>query len=175
MRQVKHPFSSTPFRIVSFCIYQITSVATTKALRNLPLVQVEVLASSREEMALRDANVTILCNLVLEWIHRNWEPAQLNVDQLTAKVLTRQTFFFLPFSSLLVLHLLSSLCVVYQQTHLLYLNLDNSLHDCVDIESGDVIDSDIVQDYKKMSLRLSQPGSKVGSFPIGFVVSIFGG
>jgi hypothetical protein len=26
-----------------------------------------------------------------------------------------------------------------------------------------------------MSLRLSQPGSKVGSFPIGFVVSIFGG
>ena len=42
-------------------------------------------------MALRDANVTILCNLVLEWIHRNWEPAQLNVDQLTAKV-TRQTF-----------------------------------------------------------------------------------
>lgn len=72
---------------------------------------------------------------------------------------------------MLVLHLLSSLCVVYEQTHLLYLNLDNSLHDCVDIESGDVIDSDIVQDYKKMSLRLSQPGSKVGSFPIGFVVS----
>lgn len=67
-------------------------MATTKALRNLPLVQVEVLASSREEMALRDANVTILCNLVLEWIHRNWEPAQLNVDQLTAKV-TRQAFF----------------------------------------------------------------------------------
>ena len=83
-------FDSIPYRF--FCIYQITSVATTKALRNLPLVQVEVLASSREEMALRDANVTILCNLVLEWIHRNWEPAQLNVDQLTAKV-TRQTFF----------------------------------------------------------------------------------
>ena len=46
------------------------------------------------------------------------------------------------------------------QTHLLYLNLDNSLHDCVEVESGDVIDSDIVQDYKKMSIRLSQPGSK---------------
>lgn len=117
-------------RVDAYLAEEITSVATTKALRNLPLVQVEVLASSREEMALRDANVTILCNLVLEWIHRNWEPAQLNVDQLTAK------------------------------THLLYLNLDNSLHDCVDIESGDVIDSDIVQDYKKMSLRLSQPGSK---------------
>jgi influenza virus NS1A-binding protein len=63
---------------------------------------------------------------------------------------------------------------VYEQTHLLYLNLDNSLHDCVDIESGDVIDSDIVQDYKKMSLRLSQPGSKVvGSFPNGFLRFIF--
>lgn len=67
-------------------------MATTKALRSLPLVQVEVLASSREEMALRDANVTVLCKLVLEWIHRNWEPAQLNVDQLTAKVLQEQTF-----------------------------------------------------------------------------------
>ena len=44
---------------------------------------------------------------------------------------------------------------------MLYLNLDNSLHDCVDIETGDVIDSDIVQDYKKLSLKLSQPGSKV--------------
>lgn len=48
-----------------------------------------------------------------------------------------------------------------QQTHLLYLNLDNSLHDCIDIESGDVIDSDIVQDYKRMSLRLSHSGGKV--------------
>lgn len=54
----------------------------------------EVLASSREEMALRDANVTILCNLVLEWIHRNWEPAQLNVDQLTAKVCPLLNLFF---------------------------------------------------------------------------------
>lgn len=50
---------------------------------------------------------------------------------------------------------------VSRQTHLLYLNLDNSLHDCIDIESGDVIDSDIVQDYKRMSMRLSHPGGKV--------------
>lgn len=64
-------------------------MANTKAIRSLPVVQVEVLASSREEIGLRDANVTLLCHLVLEWIHRNWEPEQLNVDQLTAKVLVR--------------------------------------------------------------------------------------
>ena len=46
-------------------------------------------------MALRDANVILLCNLVLEWIHRNWEPAQLNVDQLTAKVFIYMLLFFI--------------------------------------------------------------------------------
>lgn len=65
---------------------QISNLASTKALRCLPLIQVEVLASSREEMSLRDANDTLLCHLVLEWIHRNWEPTQLTVEQLTAKV-----------------------------------------------------------------------------------------
>ena len=68
-------------------------MASTKALRYLPLIQVEVLASTREEMTLRDANVTLLCHLVLEWIHRNWEPTQLSVEQLTAKVSIR---FLLP-------------------------------------------------------------------------------
>ena len=62
-------------------------MAHTKAIRNLPLVQVEVLASTREEIGLRDANVSLLCHLVLEWIHRNWEPSQLNIEQLAAKVL----------------------------------------------------------------------------------------
>lgn len=117
-------------RVDAYLASEISNLASTKALRCLPLIQVEVLATTREEMTLRDANTMLLCHLVLEWIHRNWEPTQLTVDQLTAK------------------------------THLLYLNLDNSLHDCVDIETGDVIDSDIVQDYKKLSLRLSQPGSK---------------
>ena len=73
---------------------KIASVVTTKALRSLPLVQVEVLASTREEIGLRDANVTLLCHLVLEWIHRNWEPAQLNVDQLSAKVFDHKLIYF---------------------------------------------------------------------------------
>lgn len=116
-------------QIDAYLASEISSVATAKVIRNLPLIQVEVLATTREEIVLRETNVNLLCHLVLDWIQRNWEPSQ-NVDQLIAK------------------------------THLLYLNLDNSLHDCVEVESGDVIDSDIVQDYKKMSIRLSQPGSK---------------
>jgi hypothetical protein len=59
-----------------------------------------------------------------------------------------------------------------RQTHLLYLNLDNSLHDCIDIESGDIIDSEIVQDYKKMSLRMSQPGTKVTNRSHHMIMSI---
>ena len=66
---------------------QISSLATTKVVRNLPLIQVEVLATTREEMLLRETNVNLLCHLVLDWIQRNWESSQLNVDQLTAKVL----------------------------------------------------------------------------------------
>lgn len=40
-----------------------------------------------------------------------------------------------------------------ERTHLLYLALDNSLQDCSDLPSGDVSDTDIVQDYKKLSLK----------------------
>ena len=190
-----------------FGVRQISSLATTKVVRNLPLIQVEVLATTREEMLLRETNVNLLCHLVLDWIQRSWESSQLNVDQLTAKVLfllllllllALFLLFSLPFGLIvpviIVLHSwfgskslvtkISQLFMIdmnedpnrswltdraaadgfivdWLQTHLLYLNLDNSLHDCVEVESGDVIDSDIVQDYKKMSIRLSQPGSKV--------------
>ncbi len=75
-------------------------MAHTKAIRSLPLVQVEVLATTREEIGLRDANVALLCHLVLEWIHRNWEPSQLNIEQLAAKVdihFCHLDYFFLLF------------------------------------------------------------------------------
>lgn len=50
------------------------------------------------------------------------------------------------------------------QVHMLYLNRDRTLHDCVDIESGDARDSELVQDYKRLSKRLNQAqgGEKVG-------------
>ncbi|XP_021924543.1 influenza virus NS1A-binding protein homolog A-like isoform X2 [Zootermopsis nevadensis] len=40
-----------------------------------------------------------------------------------------------------------------EKTHLLYLAMDNSLQDCTELPSGDVSDTEIVQDYKKLSKR----------------------
>lgn len=42
------------------------------------------------------------------------------------------------------------------KVHMLYLNRDRTLHDCNDIESGDVRDSELVQDYKRLSKKLHQ-------------------
>ncbi|CAL4058787.1 unnamed protein product, partial [Meganyctiphanes norvegica] len=39
--------------------------------------------------------------------------------------------------------------------HMLYLSSDNSLHDCMDIQNGAANDSEMVQDYKKMSRKQS--------------------
>jgi hypothetical protein len=77
------PVLSPLFRIRRL---QISTLATTPALRNLPLVQVELLATTREEIGLREANVDLLCHLILDWIRRNWDPAQLSMEQLSAKV-----------------------------------------------------------------------------------------
>ncbi|CAB3383101.1 Hypothetical predicted protein [Cloeon dipterum] len=50
----------------------------------------------------------------------------------------------------------ASLEHLFEKTHLLYLALDNSLQDCIELPSGEVSDSDIVQDYKKLSKRQTQ-------------------
>ena len=124
------------------------------------------MATTREEIGLREANVDLLCQLILEWIRRNWDPTQLTIEKLSAKVVDHY-FRFGVKPTLSCDPAVESGAVINRfsfrnvQTHLLYLNLDNSLHDCVDIESGDIIDSDIVQDYKKMSVRMSQPPIRV--------------
>ncbi|XP_069678685.1 influenza virus NS1A-binding protein homolog A-like isoform X2 [Periplaneta americana] len=65
-----------------------------------------------------------VCQLVLEWIKRQSDDDDnVNMDQLTGK------------------------------THLLYLAMDNSLQDCTDLPSGDISDTEIVQDYKKLSKK----------------------
>ncbi|XP_015922988.2 influenza virus NS1A-binding protein homolog B isoform X2 [Parasteatoda tepidariorum] len=46
-----------------------------------------------------------------------------------------------------------------QKVHMLYLNPDRTLHDCSDIENGDVQDSEVIQDYKKLSRKVSVPKS----------------
>ncbi|KAF8797157.1 influenza virus NS1A-binding protein homolog isoform X1 [Argiope bruennichi] len=55
-----------------------------------------------------------------------------------------------------------------QKVHMLYLNPDRTLHDCTDIENGDLQDSEVIQDYKKLSSKLSvqstgKPRSKPAS------------
>lgn len=45
---------------------------------------------------------------------------------------------------------------------MLYLAIDNSLQDCSSLPTGDISDSEIVQDYKKMSLKASQNATVKG-------------
>ncbi|XP_063590001.1 influenza virus NS1A-binding protein homolog B-like [Penaeus indicus] len=71
-----------------------------------------------------------LCNLVLEWLKKQLAEEEIQLDLLKEK------------------------------KHMLYLNMDNSLHDCTEIQSGDLNDSEMVQDYKKMSRKLSQTNIK---------------
>ena len=57
-------------------------------------------------------------------------------------------------------YFLSVVFCIASQTHLLYLAMDNSLQDCSELPSGDVSDTEIVQDYKKLSKR-NQANTKV--------------
>lgn len=71
-----------------------------------------------------------LCRLVLEWIKRQLTDDSLNMENLSEK------------------------------TFMLYLAIDNSLQDCLSLPSGDISDTEIVQDYKKMSQKKTQPNHK---------------
>ncbi|KAK5647250.1 hypothetical protein RI129_002142 [Pyrocoelia pectoralis] len=71
-----------------------------------------------------------LCVLVLEWIKRQVTEESLRIESLSEK------------------------------TFMLYLAIDNSLQDCSGLPSGDISDTEIVQDYKKMSSKAIQPNSK---------------
>lgn len=73
-----------------------------------------------------------VCQLVLDWIHRQWlDDEKLTLDQLKSK------------------------------KHLLYMGKNNSLEDCEDIEEGSPNDSDIVQDYKKVNQQIPKQNKKV--------------
>ncbi|XP_018568306.1 influenza virus NS1A-binding protein isoform X2 [Anoplophora glabripennis] len=75
-------------------------------------------------------NESSLCRLVLEWIKR-----QVSEDNLNMSALSEKTF-------------------------MLYLAIDNSLQDCSSLPSGDISDTEIVQDYKKLSLKDKQSNTK---------------
>ncbi|XP_050510120.1 influenza virus NS1A-binding protein-like isoform X1 [Diabrotica virgifera virgifera] len=75
-------------------------------------------------------NENSLCRLVLEWIRRQISDEHLLISDLSEK------------------------------TFMLYLALDNSLQDCSSLPSGDISDTEMVQDYKKLSLKDKQGVSK---------------
>nr|CAI5827801.1 unnamed protein product [Callosobruchus analis] len=77
-----------------------------------------------------NVNESSLCRLVLEWIKREVEGENLSMQLLAEK------------------------------TFMLYLAIDNSLQDCSSLPSGDISDTEMVQDYKKMSLKDKPVGSK---------------
>lgn len=81
-------------------------------------------------------NQSSLCRLVLEWIKRQITDHSLNKDALSEK------------------------------TFMLYLAIDNSLQDCMTLPSGDVSDTEIVQDYKKMSLKNTTSSNKMKKKPL---------
>ncbi|XP_054713920.1 influenza virus NS1A-binding protein homolog B-like isoform X2 [Uloborus diversus] len=74
-------------------------------------------------------NMKHLCDMVLDWVKTITEDQGVKLEELTQKV------------------------------HMLYLNPDRTLHDCSDIENGDLQDSEVIQDYKKLSRKVSVPGS----------------
>ncbi|KAI4467133.1 kelch protein [Holotrichia oblita] len=76
-------------------------------------------------------NTSSLCRLVLDWIRK-----QITEDNLGLTTITENTF-------------------------MLYLAIDNSLQDCNSLPTGDVCDTELVQDYKKLSSKnVSQNKSK---------------
>lgn len=68
-------------------------------------------------------NENSLCRLVLEWIKREMTGEHIKLSTLAEK------------------------------TFMLYIALDNSLQDCSSLPTGDISDTEIVQDYKKMSMK----------------------
>ncbi|GIZ05418.1 influenza virus NS1A-binding protein homolog [Caerostris extrusa] len=74
-------------------------------------------------------NVKHLCDMVLDWVKTIIEDQSVRIEDLAHKV------------------------------HMLYLNTDRTLHDCSDIENGDLQDSEVIQDYKKLSSKVSVPSS----------------
>ncbi|EFA06667.2 influenza virus NS1A-binding protein isoform X2 [Tribolium castaneum] len=75
-------------------------------------------------------NQNSLCRLVLEWIKR-----QVGEESISVEMLSDKTF-------------------------MLYLAIDNSLQDCSSLPTGDISDTEIVQDYKKMSLKNNNTNAK---------------
>lgn len=71
-----------------------------------------------------------LCQLVLDWIKRQVLDESIEIQTL------------------------------YEKMHMLYLAMDNSLQDCSDLPTEDISNTDIVRDYKKLSLKNAPSAQK---------------
>lgn len=102
----------------------------------LPCVQIEILTQTRHEMNLVPSDS--LSRMVMDWIKKSFATN-------TEYSFTYNTFV--------------------DKTHMLYLAVDNSLQDCSHMPTGDVSDTQLVQEYKKMSKKPSpnlQNGQRIG-------------
>ncbi|CAH1978888.1 unnamed protein product [Acanthoscelides obtectus] len=115
-------------QVDAFIEKEFPKISKSNQVLNLYCIRIEVLHQFREEMI--NVNESSLCRLVLEWIKREVEGDNLDMQMLSEK------------------------------TFMLYLAIDNSLQDCSSLPSGDVSDTEMVQDYKKMSLKDKPAGSK---------------
>ncbi|KAK2727154.1 influenza virus NS1A-binding protein homolog A-like [Artemia franciscana] len=116
-------------KVDKYLAAEIGSFVTSNHLLTIPVIQIEVLANSKEEVNTRTGAPFALSTLILDWIRKEFD-SEATINNLAGK------------------------------THMLYLNLDNSLHDCTDIEKGDSQDSDIIQNYQLESKRHGKPVTK---------------
>lgn len=118
---------------------------------NLPSIPIEVLSNCQKEIDMIEGDS--ICHLAFNWLIKAQQDNSL--EELLEKV-----------QALSLFHLYKDTeqtrndFAIYFQTHMLYLALDNSLQDCCQLPNGDICDTELVQDYKRLSKHISN-GNKV--------------
>ncbi|XP_027851858.2 influenza virus NS1A-binding protein-like isoform X1 [Aphis gossypii] len=110
-------------QVNSFISAHMKEIAETSTFLSLPCIQIEILSQTKQEMSLSTGDS--VSQLVLDWIKRCYDENE------------PATFF----NGLM------------EKTYMLYLALDNILQDCSELPSGELSDTEIVQDYKKLSKK----------------------
>ena len=117
----------------------------------LPCVQIEILNQSKQEMNLLTPRS--LCQSVLDWIRRQID----NEQELNTNTIFEQVFSYFFFESEKLFYVdvkKFNYNILNKQVYMLYLAVDNLLQDCNDLPpENQICESDLVQDYKKKSLK----------------------
>ncbi|XP_022160169.1 influenza virus NS1A-binding protein homolog [Myzus persicae] len=107
----------------SFISAHMKEIAETSHFLSLPCIRIEILNQTKQEMSLSTGDS--VSQLVLDWIQRCYDDNE------------PETFF----NDLM------------KNTFMLYLASDNILQDCSQLPPGELSDTEIVQDYKKLSIH----------------------